>query len=230
MGDFMDTEERAEENTEAKETEQANLTAQKIKETAKKVSKKKVSLGTIFIIVILLAIFVAFVMPAIARKDGEQVINTESTLENVIKTSSLSTYETVYNGVAAKMDEKNEKVQYYVSYTATVKAGLDFNKIGVNVNEEQQKVTVTLPPITLQEPTVAIEDLDYIFVKKHYKEQGVVAEAYALCIDDVREESKKQKSIYKYAFQNAQNLIKGLLSPFVEQLDGNYTIEFKEGK
>lgn len=194
--------------------------------TAKKIGKKKVSIGSIIIVLAVGLIVGAFVLPRTFQKEGPQTVVSESTLEKVVKTSTLSTYETVYNGIVPVMNEKKpEKVDYYISYEATVKAGLDFNEIEITKNDEDKKIVVTLPKISLLTPTVD-EDLEYIIVSSKVKENGLFAEAYKLAKDDVANESTKQDVLLKYATDNAKNLIKGLLSPFVEQLE-SYEIIFE---
>ena len=202
----------------------------KLSKTIKKVSKTKVSIGSIILMFAIVIGVSAFVLPSISNEPTEQMVVTESTLEDVVKTSSLSTYETVYNGVSTVMNsKKKEKIDYYVAYEATVKAGLDFNKISIDKDDENKTVFITLPPIDLQKPIVSMETLDFIIVNKWIDENGLVADAYKICINDVTNEASSQKAIYEYAKKNAENLIKGLISPFVNQLDG-YSIQFKEGE
>lgn len=194
---------------------------------AKKLSKKKVTIGSIVAVLVIAMVAGIFILPKAFQKDPEVEIVTESTLEKVVKSSTLSTYQTVYNGIVTVMNEKkSEKIDYYISYEATVKAGLDFEKIVVKKDDENKKIIVVLPEITLQDPIVPIETIEYIIVNKKVNENGLVAEAYKKAIDDVKEESSKQEALLTYATLNAENLIRGLLSPFVEQLEG-YEVEFE---
>ena len=193
---------------------------------AKKWGKKKVSFSTILIVVVIVLIVGLFVVPNLTRKDAPQNIVSENTLEKIVKTSKLSTYKTVYKGIVPVMNEKKpEKVDYYISYEATVKAGLDFEEINIVKNDETKKIIVDLPEISILEPIVK-ENLDYIIINKKVDENGLFAEALKLAKQDVSSESKKQSALLSYAEKNAENLITGLLSPFVEQLDG-YEIVFK---
>lgn len=197
---------------------------------AKRRKAKKLTTKTILIIIAILAgvsaVVVLFVLPQF-KQPGEQKVDTVSTLERVVKTSSLSTYETVYNGVSViNNEEKPDKIDCYVSYNATVKAGLDFNKIKITKDDEMHVIIVNMPDIELMEPNVKIEDIDYIFVNKRINQDGLSAKAYRTCIEDAEEEASKQDAIIKYAKQNAENLISGLISPFVNQLEEDYTISF----
>ncbi|MBQ6654452.1 MAG: DUF4230 domain-containing protein [Erysipelotrichaceae bacterium] len=201
----------------------------KLIDRARTVGKKKVSIASVVIVLLIIAVLVFFVSPKVFNKGGKQEVATLSTLEKVVKTSTLSTYQTVYNGIAEiRNSEKPEKVDYYVAYTATVKAGLDFNQITITRDDESHRFIVSLPKITLQEPTVRIEEMDFIIVNRRIKQEAIAADAYSRYIADVSEESEKQQAIYDYARQNAENLIRGLLQPFVDQLDGEYSIEFEQ--
>lgn len=194
----------------------------------KSLLKNKRFLMLMAIICACVGIFVLFGLSKIINKPGKQSVSTVSTLEKVVKSSSLSTYETVYNGVAAVYNEKKpDKVDYYVSYEATVKAGLDFNMIEISNDEENLCLTVSLPPVTLQEPTVQIQNMDYIFVNKKVNQDAISAQAYKVSIEDARAEAEKQDAIIDYAQKNAEKLIKGLISPFISQLDEEYEIKFE---
>ena len=162
------------------------------------------------------------------KQTRPQKVDTVSTLEKVIKTSSLSTYETVYNGVAVVMnEEKPEQVDYCVSYNATVKAGLDFKDIKISMDEENHIISVQLPEIELSDPVIPIQKSEYIIVNKKINQDAISAKAYSICIEDAKEEAKKRDAIFKYARENAQKLIEGLISPFISQLEEEYRISFE---
>ena len=158
---------------------------------------------------------------------GPQEVDTVSTLEKVVKNSSLSTYEVVYNGVATVYNEKKpEEVDYYVAYTATVNAGFDLKNIEITKDDEKKEIVISLPQIELFEPKVKIEELDYIVVGKKVKTETISADAYKICKQDVAERARNQSEIYKYAKENGERLIKGLVMPFIDKLDEKYTVKF----
>lgn len=192
--------------------------------SAKTMGKIKISLGVIFAVILVGAIII---VPMVTKKPEKQITVTTSTLEKVVKTSTLSTYETIYNGVTAVHNpEKPERINYYVSYEATVKAGLDFNAIQFSKDDEARVVTVSLPPLTLQNPEIDIEKTDYIIINKKMNKDAITVDGYKAAIEDVRNEATKKDAIYTYAKDNAEKLIEGLLSPFMHQM-GGYTIEFE---
>lgn len=187
----------------------------------------KVIVGAVCIAVIL---FIGVIAVYKATMEEEAEIITQSTLEKIINVSELSTYEAVYNGVAKVMnDTKPENVDYYVSYEAKVKAGIDFEKVDIAVDNEAKVITVTIPKVEINDVNVDVASLDYIFMNDKANTATVSEQAYKECIKDVESESSTEDAIYELAEQNAENIIEALVRPFVEQLDEEYQLEFSKG-
>lgn len=177
------------------------------------------------IVAIILVVIAAGVFVFRDSNKPEPEIITQSTLEKIINVSDLSTFEAVYNGIAKVANEENpEEIDYYVSYDAKVKAGIDFEKVDIAVDNENKVITVTLPEIKITDVNVDIASLDYIFFNDEKNTATVSEEAYKKCIEDVKNESNNEKAIYELADQNAHNIIKALINPFVEQLDAEYEL------
>ena len=122
-------------------------------------------------------------------------------------------------------DIKPEQLDYYVSYKAKVYAGFDFKKIKINLEDKSKKIIVTIPKIVITDVNVDIASLDYIFLNDKANKSTVSVQAYKVCIADVTNESKEESKIYDLAAQNAKNIMKALISPFIEQLDSDYELE-----
>lgn len=189
------------------------------KETKKKINKKII----VRIIGLLAIIAIGIVAKTTFFSKSHKEIITSSQLQKVINISELSTYQAVYNGIA-KM-EKDGDVKYYVSYEAKVNAGLDIKKIKIDVDNDTKRIVVKLPEIIITDRNVDITTLDYIFMDDKANTSTVSEEAYKLCIKDVEDETISEKEIYDLARQNAENIVKALLKPFVNQLDTDYVIE-----
>lgn len=175
------------------------------------------------ILVVILGIVLA---GSAASGKQEPDIISRSTLEKIIHVSDLSTFQAVYNGIAEVRNEKKpEKVDYYVSYEAKVKAGIDFEKVAIMVAHEEKLITVTLPEIEIKDVNVDITTLDYIFENEKANTSTVVEEAYKKCIEDVTNESGNTEAIYDLAEQNARNIVEALIRPFMEQLDEAYQLQ-----
>ena len=193
-------------------------------EQRQKVGKKKSLLLVVFVVV-LAVIIAAGVFFFMSSSKPEPEIISQSTLEKIINVSDLSTFEAVYNGIAKVANEEDpEEIDYYVSYDAKVKAGIDFEKVDIAVDNENKIITVTVPEIKITDVNVDIASLDYIFFNDKANTATVSEEAYKKCIEDVTNESNNENAIYELADQNAHNIIKALINPFVEQLDAEYEL------
>ena len=193
----------------------------------KKLSGPKVKY-IIGIAIMLAVVIIVLLAVSMSSKKSEPEIISKSTLEDIINVSDLSTFEAVYNGIAKVTDEDNpEKVNYYVSYDAKVKAGIDFEKVDITVNTDEKIITVMLPEIKITDVNVDIKSLDYIFENEKANTETVSEEAYKKCIEDVTSESNSEDAIYELAEQNARNIVEALISPFVEQLDSEYRLEIQ---
>lgn len=156
---------------------------------------------------------------------SEAKILTVSTLSKIINTSEFSTYRTVYNGVAKALDEKSpDKVDYYVSYQATVEAGIDFSQTQIAVDDTAKTVVITLPEVTVTDTAVDPATLDYIFVDKKTETSTVSEQALKLCEADVLQEVSGQTAILTLAHQNARNAVEALTQPLVSQSNPDYTL------
>ena len=191
----------------------------------KRIKFKHIAVLFVIILVIITALMIKI---KIFNKKSEPTIISKATLEKVINVSDLSTFEAIYNGVASVANEdKPENIDYYVSYEAKVKAGIDFELVEVEVNEAEKIITVTLPEVKITDVDVDIASLDYIFMNNKANTQTVSEQAYKKCIKDVTKESNSTDEIYESARQNARNIVEALISPFVEQLDSEYKLEIK---
>lgn len=197
-----------------------------IKENKKLSFKKLIKYIISACFIIVAAIVFLFVKEKMFNRESKTEIISRSTLEKVINVSDLSTFEAIYNGIAVVTnEEKPENIDYYVSYEAKVKAGIDFEQVKLEVNEAEKIITVTLPEVKITDVNVDIASLDYIFMNKRANTETVSAQAYKKCIDDVTKESNSTTAIYELAKQNARNIVEALIKPFVEQLDGKYELK-----
>lgn len=192
-----------------------------------KLSGKKLKYTIILAIALVVIVIVVLTISITSRQSkSEPEIISKSTLEKIIGVSDLSTFEAVYNGIAKVMNEdKPEKIDYYVSYDAKVKAGIDFGKVDITVDNENKVIKVKLPQIEITDVNVDIASLDYLFENEKANTLTVSEEAYKKCIEDATSESNSEEAIYDLAKQNAHNIIEALISPFVEQLNDEYQLQ-----
>jgi hypothetical protein len=181
--------------------------------------------GWIVLIGIIVAIVVFVIVSFMTKEEKPAEVFTVATLEEIIDVSELSTFSAVYNGVVKVMNEDNpDAVDYYVSYEAKVNAGIDIKKIDPTMDEETKTIHIPLPPIEINEVSVDITSLDFIFYNNGTNTSAVTEEAFKACEEDVKKESKNQKAIIDLAEQNAKNVLTALVEPLVEQFYPEYTL------
>ena len=186
---------------------------------------RKVRFSTI-VVILLLSVIAISLFSSNRSKNSQAAIINESSLKKIIDVSDLSTFQAVYNGITEVMDKNDEeKIAYYVSYEAKVKAGVDFEKVEIDVDDEKKIIMVEVPDIKINDVDVDITSLDYIFIDNSANTSTVSQEAYKRCIEDVNNESKNETAIYELAEENAHNIIEALISPFIKQLDNEYQLQ-----
>ena len=182
-----------------------------------------------FVVATVVVLLVLALMLIIYQVKHHQTSKTEvitaSTLEKIINVEEFSTFSAVYNGVAAVNNEnKTDKIDYYVSYEATIKAGIDIDKIVVEVDHTEKIIHISIPEVYITKISVEYESLDFMFLNDKANTSSVSQEAYKICEEDVKRESEQREAIFDLAKQNAVNILTALINPIVDQLDGDYVL------
>ena len=208
---------------------------------AKQKKKKKIQINkkiSLILISLILVLLVAVGLLLTPRLLARQKINAEplttSTLEKIVASSELSTYQALYNGVAEIMnEEKPDELDYRVSYEAKVNVGFDFKKVEFNsVKDEDdvlKKITVVIPNVDKTDVSVIFESLKFMFQDDNKDDITEQKRAYKACIADAEKESEKVTAIKSLAEQNAINIIKALIGPFIENQSPNCELEIVIG-
>lgn len=105
----------------------------------------------------------------VMQRSKQQTVYAASYLKSIILKSDLSTRSAVYSGIAEVHNpESPDKIDYYVSYKANVKTGINFEKLKVEVEDTDvvKTVYITLPPVYITGVEVDAGSLDYIFLRK----------------------------------------------------------------
>ena len=92
-------------------------------------------------------------------------------------------------------------------------------------SEEEKKVIVTLPKVTISDIEVNMGSLEYIFKDKNSNTESISKDAYQSAVADVKEECEKNEQLKELAKENAKNVIQGLISPILEQEE--YQLEIR---
>lgn len=198
---------------------------------AKKYKKPLIiCLAVIGIIVSILFVKRFFIKTSAPVEKEIELVNT-AYIKEIIELSELSTFEVIYDGVSVKHnDKKPDKIDYYVSYKSNIQLGIDLSKVTISSNEETKTITITVPKIKINNISVDITSMDFIFKNNKANNESVSDEAYKLCIDDVSRESEIQQEIFDLAQDNAKNTIEALTTPILSQMDDTYTLVIEEEK
>ncbi len=190
----------------------------------------------IVILVIGIAIAIAFCFK-FNNEPSEPEIVTISTLQQIVNVSELSTFTAIYNGVSEVRNlQYPTQTDYYVAYEAKVNAGIDFSQLDISIEEnpkfEKIVIRIEMPEVYITDINVDVGSLDFMFVNNAANTSTVSQAALKQCEVDVHDETKNKKEIIDLAQQNAENVIKALVQPFLDHSEGEYEliIEKKEAE
>lgn len=192
--------------------------------------RKKVRIPRKIAILCALALLIAAaagILLHVMQRSEQQTVYTASYLESIILKSDLSTRSAVYNGIAEVHNpESPDKIDYYVSYKANVKTGINFEKLKVEVEDTDvvKTVYITLPPVYITGVEVDAGSLDYIFVNKKANSPDTLQTAYAACEADVKAEVAEDAQLLELAQTNAEEVVRALTEPLFMQYGSEYNL------
>ena len=191
----------------------------------KKNKKPKIILG-IVILIVLIVLIIGFKPGGVFHSSQNKVSTvSKSSLEKVLETSQLTTLQYTYNAIAEVKKEFFDTIKYHVAYEGTVQAGIDFEDIDIDINEEKKLITITLPEVSIQNVIVSAESMEYIFNDDKYESETVASEAYSACVKDLQTRAEKEVQLLQMAKDNARDAVQALIEPWVKQVDEEYTIK-----
>lgn len=165
-----------------------------------------------------------FVDQAIVGEEGEVFTITESSLQEILDSNELSTVEYTYNSIVQVKDE-NDKLKYSAYYSGIITAGIDFNKIKITVDDDNQTVNIKVPDAKINSSIVDAGSLEFIFENNKYDEKMTHSEAYEKSKEDLEKKANNNEEILKLAKENSMLAVEALLKPLIEFAGYEYTIE-----
>lgn len=198
---------------------------EKQKESLNQKRRIKIMTATVAVVVVVV-VFGACILSDFMKSERKKAeVVTVSTLQKIVDVSQLSTFTSVYNGIAKVMNERHpEEIDYYVSYEAKINAGIDFKQIEIEMDNNSKTIYVTIPEVYITDINVDIGSMDFIFYNDDANKSTISQVAYKACEADVQQESEKQESILELARQNAENVLTALIDPILEQMDPEYSL------
>jgi len=194
-------------------------------------SKKKKSKAPIIAVIVIavLAIVIGFslVAPGASSKFEKDDFLTTSTLEKAIDIDRLTTAKFVFNGIAEHHTTTakflkwggEDKIDYRISYKATVTAGVNLKDVTFEIDDASKTVKVTMPQISL-EPAVDSNGMKFI----PSDVDADLKEIISLCEEDVKYESSQSGKLASSAEEALKSTIEAILTPLLGKY--HYSIEW----
>jgi hypothetical protein len=168
------------------------------------------------------------------KKDKVLISTSSETIrDGLANMGVLITQEYYFTQVETYTKEKNifliipSSSGFMYSYDGAVLAGVDFEKIGVQTDEDRQVVTVDLPPSEIQ--TVSIDrDTFKIYSEKESIWNPLKLEDYNISLvefENAARDKAVQNGILERSDAQAENLVRQFIRNFPDM--SKYTIEFK---
>ncbi len=180
----------------------------------------------------LLLIFITLFVIFFTRlnKEGQIKMKVKSTLEKVVEKSDLETVTITYNVIAKKCkdeencDQKSNNIsdfQYVVSCKGSIVAGIDFQKIKVDVDEKDKKVIVKVPDATIiDEPNIH----SIKFLNGNELSASELPNARKLCQETVKEKSELDQKLIPAAKEQSRVVLEEFYNQWIKAYDSSYRV------
>lgn len=169
------------------------------------------------------------------EKNDRVLISTssETIRDGLANMGVLITQEYYFTQVETYTKEKNifliipSSSGFMYSYDGAVLAGVDFEKIGVQTDEDRKVVTVDLPPSEIQAVTID-RDTFKIYSEKESIWNPLKLEDYNISLAEF-EDAAKEKALGSGILERSDQQAQKLVSEFIVSLPATngYTVEFK---
>ena len=190
--------------------------------TKPKLSGMKILLAAILAIVLLLGGILYYQS---TQTQSTPQFDITVTLEKIVKTSDLSTSVFKYDGIVEIPNpKKSSDIDYYIYYSASVYAGIDFSQIQFKEDKEKKTITAILPEVQINDTVVDPNSLDFMFMNKKADNVSVTTTALTACETDIQRECTSESALLEVARLNTENVIRALAEPVIEQVYADYTL------
>lgn len=187
--------------------------------------KRKINPNLLLVAVAAILICLTVLILSFPQKEAEPTMDITTTLEKIIKTSDLATSVFQYQGIVEVPNQKKpKKIDYYICYSASVYAGIDFAKVTFSENKSSKVITATLPEVRIIDTDVDPESLDFMFQNDKADNISVTTVALTACENDIRQECTNGSALLDVARMNAENAVRALAEPIIESTHKGYTL------
>lgn len=190
--------------------------------TKPKLSGAKILLAAILVIALLVG---GIIYQQSTQANTDTQIDITITLEKIVKTSDLSTSVFRYDGIVEIPNPKKPtNIDYYIYYSASVYAGIDFSQVQFKEDKEKKTITAILPEVQINDTVVEPESLDFMFMNKKADNVSVTTTALTACETDIQRECTSESALLEVTRLNTENVIRALAEPVIEQVCEGYTL------
>lgn len=183
----------------------------------------------------LVLIFI-FVLCAILSGCAKKNVITSTNLIDAVEIDELYGSEFVYNGVTQIAVEKNN---YNLKYNSTIKVGINASDLSFDIDNENHVIKVIIPEVDILDVSIDVDSIEYLPSKPNLEIKTVLKRCEEDAIADAKAEtfistskdvdsSQHSSLLFDTAEENICSLIKGLISPLIE--DTEYTVDFYRTK
>jgi hypothetical protein len=188
----------------------------------------------IAVLVVIVLIILGIVLAPLITTHHEITSNSvDQRMEDIGELATQVAYVTVVNKDASKADLFGIEIpltdsQYIFSYDVTVKAGLDFAEIVLDVNDENKVITVTLPDTKVLSSTIDLDSLEIYDESSNIFNPLKISKVNAnqQTMTEQGTEKAIKMGILEAAQENAEMLLTNML--YVSYPSSEWTIEFKD--
>lgn len=197
----------------------------------KKEKKKSFNIKRITILLIIGILFVFGIKLVFFNKSGEIKNQVKTILERVVQKSELETVTITYNVIAKQCKDDNncdkssnniQDFKYVVSCQGTITAGIDFDKVMVEVDESKKKVIIQIPDASIKgDPNI----LSINFLNGNELRASELTNARNLCQETTKEKSQSDGKLIPAATEQAKIVLEEFYKQWIKAFDSSYTVE-----
>ncbi|MDD3453562.1 MAG: DUF4230 domain-containing protein [Bacilli bacterium] len=193
-------------------------------------SEKKIKFPIVAIIIF--ALIIVFGGSILTSREGKTKNTVKSSLDKVVEKSDLESVSFTYNVIAKKCkDDKNcdlksndiDDFKYVVSCKGTITAGIDFQNVKIDVDENKKVITVQIPEATLSK-TPSVGSVKFLNEDVSADE---LPNARNLCAETIKNKSEDDEKLLPAAKEQARVVLEEFYSQWIKAYNQEYKVEVK---
>lgn len=193
-------------------------------------SDKKMKIPIVAIMIV--ALIIVFGGSILTSKEGKTKNTVKSSLDKVVEKSDLETVSFTYNVIAKKCkndkncDLKSNDIDYFkyvVSCKGTITAGLDFQNVKIDVDEDKKIIIVKIPEATLSK-TPSVGSVRFLNEDVSADE---LPNARNLCAETIKYKSEADEKLLPAAKEQARVVLEEFYFQWIKAYNLEYKVEVK---